>query len=118
MCRLFLDDIIISSAVCKSWHSLLNSAGKLPLPPSCPWLMLAEESERIEKINDEESRTRGFFNLRNAKGYNFELPEVAERRCFGTSFGWLLTIGTDLQINLLHPLSKPLLCLPPQPTFR
>ena len=66
MCRLFSDDIIISSAVCKSWHSLLNSVGKLPLPPSCPWLMLAEENEQSEKSNNEESRTRGFFNLRNA----------------------------------------------------
>ncbi|XP_030963444.1 putative F-box protein At5g55150 [Quercus lobata] len=119
MRRLFSDDIIISSAVCKSWHSLLNSVEKLPLPPSCPWLMLAEENEQSEKSNNEESRTRtrGFFNLRNAKVHNFELPEVAGRRCFGTSFGWLLTIGTDLQINLLHPMSKHLLCLPPQPTF-
>ena len=62
-CRLFSDDIIISSAACKSWHSLLNSAGKLPLPPSCSWLMLAEENEQSEKNNNEEIRTRGFFNL-------------------------------------------------------
>ena len=118
MCRLCSDDTIISSAVCKSWHSLLKSVGKLPLPPSCPWLMLAEESEQSDKINDEESRTRGFFNLRNDKVHNFKLPEVAGRRCFGASFGWLLTIGTDLQINLLHPFSKYLLCLPPVATFR
>ena len=44
----------------------LNSVGKLPLPPSCPWFMLAEENEQSEKSNNEESRTRGFFNLRNA----------------------------------------------------
>ncbi|KAF3955653.1 hypothetical protein CMV_019154 [Castanea mollissima] len=117
MCRLCSDDTIISSAVCKSWHLLLKSVEKLPLPPSCPWLMLAEESKQSEKINDEESRTRGFFNLRNAKVHYFKLPEVAGRRCFGASFGWLLTIGTDLQINLLHPFSKYLLCLPPIATF-
>ncbi|KAL4600954.1 hypothetical protein ACB092_11G237200 [Castanea dentata] len=52
MCRLFSDDIIISSAVCKSWHSLLNSVGKLPLPPSCPWLMLAEENEQTTQECD------------------------------------------------------------------
>ena len=35
----------------------------------------------------------------------------------GTSFGWLLTIGADLQINLFHLLSKHLISFPPQPTF-
>uniref|UniRef100_A0A2N9G123 Uncharacterized protein n=1 Tax=Fagus sylvatica TaxID=28930 RepID=A0A2N9G123_FAGSY len=115
-----IDDIIISSVVCKSWQSLVNSFEKPPLPPSCPWLMLAEENEQSDKSNKEQSQTqtRSFFNLLDTKVYNFKLPEVAGRKYFGTSLGWLLTIGTDLHINLLHPLSKHLLSLPPQATFR
>ncbi|KAL4620031.1 hypothetical protein ACB092_06G125000 [Castanea dentata] len=112
--RLFYDDIIISGAVCKSWHSLLNSPEKFPLPPSCPWLMLAEQNEQSDNNNNEQNERCSFFKLRDTKLYDLKLPQVAGTRCFGTSFGWLLTIGTDLRINLLHPLSKHILCLPSQ----
>ena len=64
--------------------------------------MLSEEREQGNK----ESKTRSMFNLLDTKTYRL-----------GTSFGWLLTIGTDLQINFFHPLSKQLISLPPQPTF-
>ena len=75
--------------------------------------MLAEKREQGNK----ESQTRSFFNLSDTKTYDFNLPELVRRKCFGASFGWLLTIGTDLQINLFHPFSKHLISLPPQPTF-
>ena len=58
-----------------------------------------------------------FLQFRDTRVYDFKLLQVAGRRCFGTSFGWLLTKGTDLQINLLHPSSKHILCLPSQSTF-
>ena len=82
------------------------------LPPKCPWLMLAER-ERGNK----ERQIRSFFKLSDTKTYNFKLPELVGRKSYGASLGWLLTIGTDLQINLFHPLSKQLVALPPQPTF-
>ena len=111
----FFDDIIIVSAVCKSWQSSIHSLEKYPLPPSSPWLMLAEESEQG---NDKESETtRSFFNLLDTKVYDFNLPEIVGRKCFGTSLGWLVSIGIDLQIKLFHPLSKHQISLPPQPTF-
>ena len=114
ICRLsFFDDIFIFGAVCKSWQSVVNSLEKPPLPPKCPWIMLAEEREQGNK----ESQTRSFFNLSDTKTYDFNLPELVGRKCIGASFGWLLTIGTDLQINLFHPFSKHLIGLPPQPTF-
>ena len=53
--RLFYDDIIISGAVCKSWHSLLNSLEEFPLPPSCPWLMLAEQNEQSDYNNNKQN---------------------------------------------------------------
>ncbi|CAI9767614.1 unnamed protein product [Fraxinus pennsylvanica] len=44
-------------------------------------------------------------------------PEAIGRKCFGAGYGWLMTIGTDLQINLLHPFSRQQICLPPMLTF-
>ena len=117
ICRLsFFDDIFIVGAVCncKSWKSVVNSFEKPPpLPPKGPWIMLSEEREQGNK----ESKTRSLFNLLDTKTYYFKLPELVGRKCLGTSFGWLLTIGADFQINLFHPLSKHLIRLPPQPTF-
>ena len=113
ICRLsFFDDVFIVGAVCKSWQSVVNSLEKPLLPPKCPWLMLAER-ERGNK----ERQIRSFFKLSDTKTYNFKLPELVGRKSYGASLGWLLTIGTDLQINLFHPLSKQLIALPPQPTF-
>ena len=83
ICRLsFFDDIFIFGAVCKSWQSVVNSLEKPPLPPKCPWIMLAEEREQGNKV----SQTRSFFNLSDTKTYDFNLPELVGRKCFGTSF--------------------------------
>ncbi|KAL0006923.1 hypothetical protein SO802_008425 [Lithocarpus litseifolius] len=107
------DDFVIFGAVCKSWHSvyLLENPPLSPLPPRCPWLLLAKENEQSIK------ESRGFFNLIDSKVYNFKLPELVGKKCFGISFGWLLSIGTDFEMNLFHPFSKHLLRLPPQPHF-
>ena len=110
-------DITILGVVCKSWHSLLNSPKKFPLPPSRPWLMLVEQNDQSNNSNNKQNETHSFLKLGDTKVYDLKLPQVAGRRCFRTSFGWLLTIGTDLQINLLHPFSKHILCLPSQATF-
>ena len=102
ICRLsFFDDVFIFGAVCKSWQSVVNSLEKPLLPPKCPWLMLAER-ERGNK----ERQIRSFFELSDAKTYNFKLPELVGRKSYGASLGWLLTICTNLQINPFHPLSK------------
>ena len=115
ICRLsFFDDIFVVGAICKSWKSVVSSFEKPPpLPPKGPWIMFSEEREQGNK----ESKTRSLFNLLDTKTYDFKLPELVGRKCLGTSFGWLLTIGTDLQINFFHPMYKQLISLPPQPTF-
>ncbi|KAL4598526.1 hypothetical protein ACB092_11G065100 [Castanea dentata] len=106
MCRLsFYDDFVIFGAICKSWqevYSLENS----PLSPRCPWLILAEELEQ---------KSRVFLYMFDYKAYNINLSELVGKKCIGTFFGWLLSVGIDFQINLIHPLSKHLLSLPPQP---
>nr|XP_023882431.1 putative F-box protein At5g55150 [Quercus suber] len=104
----FYNDFVIFGAICKSWRSVYSLENP-PLAPRCPWLMLAEEKEQ-------KSHTRVFVNLFDNKVYNFKLPELVGKKCIGTSFGWLLSVGTDFQVNLFHPLSKHLLSLP-QPLF-
>ncbi|KAK4592012.1 hypothetical protein RGQ29_016475 [Quercus rubra] len=97
----FYNDFVIFGAICKSWRSVYSLENP-PLSPRCPWLMLAEEKEQ-------KSHTRVFVNLFDNKVYNFKLPELVGKKCIGTSFGWLVSVGTDFQVNLFHPLSKHLL---------
>ena len=106
-CISVYDDFVNFGAVCKAWQRVYSMI-KLPLSPRCPWLLLAEEKEQ-------KNHTRVFFNVFDNKVYNFKLPELAGRKCIGTSFGWLLSVGIDFQMNLFHPLSKHQLSLPPHP---
>ncbi|KAK9292376.1 hypothetical protein L1049_020343 [Liquidambar formosana] len=113
------DDFIVFGAVCKSWKSVSDVEAKPPSPPMFPWLILAEDGDKEdERIKDKEFiQSRRFFNLSNANVYEFQLPEASSRRCLGTHFGWLFTLGLDLQISLLHPFTRHQIPLPPQPTF-
>ncbi|XP_074335968.1 putative F-box protein At5g55150 [Apium graveolens] len=61
--------------------------------------------------------SRGLYSLSSMKTYNIELPEAAGKLILGTSKGWLLTLGRDLQINLLHPLLRHQISLPPMNMF-
>ncbi|KAL1808635.1 hypothetical protein ACET3Z_025625 [Daucus carota] len=61
--------------------------------------------------------TRGLYSLSTRKTYYIDLPEASGRLIFGTNKGWLLTLGRDLQINLLHPFSRQQIPLPPLNTF-
>nr|POE57931.1 f-box protein [Quercus suber] len=97
-CMSVYDDFVNFGAVCKAWQRVY-SMKKPPLSPRCPWLLLAEEKEQ-------KNHTRVFFNVFDNKVYNFKLPELAGRKCIGTSFGWLLSVGIDFQMNLFHPLTK------------
>ncbi|KAL0006896.1 hypothetical protein SO802_008398 [Lithocarpus litseifolius] len=99
--RKFYDDIIISGAVCKSWHSILNSPEKFPLPPSCPWLMLAEQNEQSDNSNNKQNETHSFSKLRDTKVYDLVLPQVAGRRCFGTSFGCPWNYGCNCNCDCI-----------------
>ncbi|KAF6169140.1 hypothetical protein GIB67_038637 [Kingdonia uniflora] len=62
--------------------------------------------------------TSRFFLLSSNKFCDLYLPEANGRRCWGSSFGWLITFGLDLEIHLLNPLSRVQIRLPPQPSFK
>ncbi|KAL5707164.1 SWR1-complex protein 3 [Ranunculus cassubicifolius] len=102
-------------AVCKSWKSCLINV-KENLIACSPWLMLTTR-ENDDKISEEsEEGIRSFYIPSSKRIVDLKLPTQG-RRCLGTCYSWVLTIGLDLNINLFNPLSRSQICLPPQPTF-
>lgn len=106
-----MEDLITFMVVCKSWSSsvapLLNN-----MPHRYPWLMLAGEK------NTEYHSERGFFNLSTGIIHKLHLPEVSgPRRCVGGYKRWLLILGLDFQMSLLHPFSRRQIHLPSLLTY-
>ncbi|PSS15736.1 F-box protein [Actinidia chinensis var. chinensis] len=67
--------------------------------------------------DNQNSDIRSFFGLYRDKVYDLELPEARGRRCWGSPHGWLVTTGSDLKIQLLNPLTRACINLPPQLMF-
>ncbi|XP_022890271.1 putative F-box protein At5g55150 [Olea europaea var. sylvestris] len=112
-----IEDFTSFAAVCKDWKSVTSILKKKPsLPTRYPRLMLAEKIDTEDQENQDAS-IRCFLNLLTSKRFQLQLPEANGRKCTGAHYGWLWTIGTDLQINLLHPFSRQQICLPPMLTF-
>ncbi|XAR69575.1 hypothetical protein NMG60_11001222 [Bertholletia excelsa] len=103
-----IEDFLAFSAVCHSWRSVYVNKSWSP-SPHFPWLMLCEN--RADESN------RAFFSFQKKRCHLLPLPQAQERRCWGSSCGWLVTIGLDLQIHLLNPVTQIRIALPPQSTF-
>ncbi|KAA8517281.1 hypothetical protein F0562_017574 [Nyssa sinensis] len=103
-----IEDFLAFSAVCHSWRLVyLNKSWTLS--PQVPWLML-DENHTSEFI-------RGFFNISKNKIHGLMLPEAHDCRCWGSSHGWLITVGHDREIRLVNPITHVSINLPPQSTF-
>ncbi|KAL5720240.1 SWR1-complex protein 3 [Ranunculus cassubicifolius] len=111
------EDLIKSGGVCKSWQSVVaamlnNHQHQVRFSP---WLMLSPPDD-----DDDSSHEQKVICLSTKKLYKFHLPpdrSTQGKRCWGSPFGWLLTIGLDLNIHLFNPLTQYQLSLPSQPTF-
>ncbi|WMV20490.1 hypothetical protein MTR67_013875 [Solanum verrucosum] len=68
--------------------------------------MLAEE---------EDNEVRKFFSLYNGMILNKRIPKASRKRCL-ESMGWLITVGEEGEISLLHPFSDVQIELPHQNT--
>lgn len=99
----FAQDYVRFGAVCKAWRLVILQKGS----NSCsllPWLMLAEKES-----NDLRESYCPFTN----RVFKLYLPEIVSKRCWGSSHGWLVTVGPDFQMCLLNPLSRQQILLPP-----
>lgn len=105
----FFGDFLSFSGVCHSWSSLYLNNNWTP-GPQLPWLMLS---------NEPTISTRRFLALDQGMGYGLRVPEIRNRRCWGSSYGWLVTTGENLEINLVNPfsLTRNQIHLPPQTAF-
>ncbi|XP_027123252.1 probable F-box protein At4g22060 [Coffea arabica] len=103
-----VEDFLAFSAVCSSWRSFYVTKKWTP-GPQVPWLMLSDNKN---------SNMRSFFSLYRDKVYELELPEACGRRCWGSSDGWLVTIGSDLEIHLLNAFTRDQIRLPAASTFQ
>ncbi|KAF9588785.1 hypothetical protein IFM89_015512 [Coptis chinensis] len=111
---LSVESFVCSGSVCKSWRFV---ASKKKISSFAPWLILTKrENDTSSSENSVGHRT--FFSFSSKKLFNIQLLEEAQgRRCWGSPYGWLVTMGLDRNIHLLNPLSKIQLSLPSQRTF-
>ncbi|KAH6779610.1 hypothetical protein C2S52_010847 [Perilla frutescens var. hirtella] len=107
-CLTVIEDFLSFSAVCCSWRSVYLAKQWHP-GPQVPVLMFCD---------DENSNIRSFLSLYRCKVTNSELPEAHGRRCWDSSSGWLVTIGSDLEIRLLNPFTHVSFDLPPKSTLQ
>lgn len=91
-----IEDFLAFSAVCSSWRLVYLYKQWSP-GPQVPVLMYTY---------DEQSGIRSLLSLYRNKVSNLEVPEARGKRCWGSSSGWLVTIGSDLQLQLLNPFSR------------
>ncbi|KAF6156069.1 hypothetical protein GIB67_021458 [Kingdonia uniflora] len=106
-----LSDYFSFHAVCRAWRSVASEKHYYTGVSGykVPWLMMAEK---------EASDIRSFYSLSTKKFINISLPEARRRRCWGSPNGWLITIGIDLEVHLLNPLTHVQIRLPPQTAFK
>ncbi|XP_049348802.1 F-box protein At4g35733-like [Solanum verrucosum] len=105
-CLNLIEDYLNFGCVCKSWHSVATKTNFNNDLCRAPWLMLAEE---------EDNEVRKFFSLYNGMILNKRIPKASRKRCL-ESMGWLITVGEEGEISLLHPFSDVQIELPHQNT--
>ncbi|PIA54006.1 hypothetical protein AQUCO_00900526v1 [Aquilegia coerulea] len=113
-----IDDYVRFGAVCKSWQSVKQANKRNRFSP---WLLLPEGEINTQDHNHNDINNyhiRKFFSLSSRKTLYLNLLETRGRRCFGSPFGWLFTIGLDLNIHLINPLTRIQITFPSQPTFQ
>nr|XP_016441776.1 PREDICTED: F-box protein At2g26160-like [Nicotiana tabacum] len=104
-----IEDYLNFAAVCKPWRLAATKENFNSDLPRVPWLMLAEEE------GSDVSSCRKFFNLCNDLIFKTTIPQASGKRCL-ESMGWLITVGIDGEISLLHPFSGVQIELPHQNT--
>ncbi|KAF9618999.1 hypothetical protein IFM89_003902 [Coptis chinensis] len=117
---------VIFSCVCKSWRSLSPMALLRHSEGNLPWLILPYDYDPKPKPKPASWRPEynyccdgllGFFSILDETTYLLEIPELYGRRICGSSFGWLITVHSNSEVQLLHPFSRKVVYLPPLTEF-
>ncbi|KAF8021123.1 hypothetical protein BT93_G1526 [Corymbia citriodora subsp. variegata] len=66
----------------------------------------------IPVINNRRDR-RNLYNVIDGKTYDVQITPRYNRRCCGSSHGWLATVGRKMVITLMNPFSQRRIHLPP-----
>lgn len=56
---------------------------------------------------------RKFLSLLNVKFYEFPMPEILRKRCWGSPHGWVVALGPDLEPQVVHLVKGVQIALPP-----
>lgn len=104
-------DYIRFTAVCKSWNSIASSHKKKRDNNNhqLPWLLIRS----LDK-----NQTKRKLSLRNFTGdqmvkFELQIPKMYKnKRCVGSSHGWLVFVGR-VSLIVLNPLSGGIIDLPP-----
>nr|XP_019705558.2 F-box protein SKIP23-like [Elaeis guineensis] len=103
---IFITDYLRFRAVCTSWRSA-SPARPRHLPPQLPWLLLP-----YDPSPDNADARRLFFDLRDRRIHQLDLPETRGKGVCGSSHGWLV-LERHLAISLLNPVTRAYIQLPP-----
>lgn len=112
---LFLNEdfmaLVAFGCVCTSWRSIwaCMKEDSQRFLPHYVWLMLAEEEDDND---DGGEKKRGFFSLNQGNVRYLNFPQVTRKQCFSLIDGWLITIGEDHEVKLVHFLSHVTITLP------
>lgn len=101
-------DYISTRAVCKSWRVAIAKR---------PHNLLSQPPFLLLPYHQSSPNQRGFYNITDGKTYSLELPEAYEKRCCGTSHGWLIMVEESPAIFLLNPLTRARIGLPSLSSF-
>lgn len=102
------EDFLAFSAVCCSWRLVYLYKQWSP-GPQLPVLLFS---------NDEINGIGSLLSMYRNKVSNLEVPGAYGKRCWCSSSGWLVTIGGDLQLQLLNPFTRVSLNLPARSSLR
>lgn len=104
----FHEDYVTFCRVCSSWRFAAKNNFIFGYKSfQIPWLMLAPEKCSYD---------RSFFSIWKDQNRKVYIPEAKGKKCF-SSKGWLITVGQDWGISLLHPFSRVEIKLPHIKTF-
>ncbi|KAL0004705.1 hypothetical protein SO802_012266 [Lithocarpus litseifolius] len=102
-------DYVRLRSTCKSFQSLLPKLPNHQLS-QVPLLM-------IPPANDASETHCKFFSMLENKMYKLELPKVLGKLLRGSSYGWVLMMDGHAELNLINPLTRAQIQLPPIDTF-